>query len=348
MLRWIVTWTYSLYYLAVKIAEPVNVSPRSRPTGLAEDLSNDPQPQNQKQHRASIARRISGRPSYNASSSSIASQSGAGSLTQPGIANPETNIPNPDERQYRDHADHDAPSKLVKQVLHWLHEEKEKRSQKRRQSKIHHPDHHPVESSSLVNHKVEHIESKGHHRRRSSELSDAGIALEKLEQILAENMVIDRGSLKTPTKDRRGSYFPRRSSSNRNFRKGSAVASSDTDYIDGDAIVPSAEVVLDNSKTMSYGGGAAETDADPSTLSKRAGKEKEAWFVFKSEIVRLTHTLRLKGWRRVPLDRGGDIEVERLSGALTNAVYVVSPPKDLPQTPRNDSSTSLVPHRPPP
>ena len=333
--------------LAVTIAEPPNVSPLSRPVGLAEDISNDPQPQSQKQHRASIARRLSGRPSYNASSTSIASQSSAGSATQSGPANPETNIAKPDERQHRDRAHHDASSKLVSQIRDWLHEEKEKRSRRRR-SKTHHPNHHSVESSSLVNHKVEHIENKGHHRRRSSELSDTGIALEKLEQILAENMVIERDSLKTPTKDRRGSYFPRRSSSNRNFRKGSAVASSDTDFVDGDAIVPSAEVVLDNSKTMSYGGGAADTDADPSPSNKRAGKEKEVWLIFKSEIVRLTHTLRLKGWRRVPLDRGGEIEVERLSGALTNAVYVVSPPKDLPQTPRNDSSASLVPQRPPP
>lgn len=319
----------------------------SRPIGLAEDIGNDPSPQNQKQHRASIARRLSGRPSYNASSSSIASQSSAASAAQPGLANPETNTAKPDERQNRNYTDHDASSKLVSQVLGWLHEEKEKRSQ-RRQSKTHYSDHHPVESSPLVNHKVEHIENKGHHRRRSSELSDTGIALEKLEQILAENMVIDRNSLKTPTKDRRGSYFPRRSSSNRNFRKGSAVASSDTDYADGDAIVPSAEVVLDNSKTMSYSGGAADMDADLSTSKKRASKEKEAWVVFKSQVVRLTHTLRLKGWRRVPLDRGGDIEVERLSGALTNAVYVVSPPQDLPQTPRNDSSMSLVPQKPPP
>ena len=263
------------------------------------------------------------------------------------MTNPETRDAKQDEAQHRGHATNETPTKLISQVLDWLHEEKEKRSRKRR-SNSHHPDHHPVESSALINHKVEHLESKAHHRTRSSEFSDSGIALEKLEQILAENMVINRDSLKTPTKDRRGSYFPRRSSSNRNFRKGSAVVSSDTDYVDGDAVVPSAEVVLDNSKTMGYGGGPADSDADLTASNKRASKEKEAWLAFKSEIVRLTHTLRLKGWRRVPLDRGGDIEVERLSGALTNAVYVVSPPKDLPNTPKNDSSTSLVPQKPPP
>lgn len=63
--------------------------------------------------------------------------------------------------------------------------------------------------------------------------------------------------------------------------------------------------------------------------SRRAKKERAAWVTFKNDIIRIAHTLRIKGWRRVPLDSGDSIEVERLSGALTNAVYVVSPPKDL-------------------
>jgi choline kinase len=43
---------------------------------------------------------------------------------------------------------------------------------------------------------------------------------------------------------------------------------------------------------------------------------------------------------------GGDIEVERLSGALTNAVYVVSPPKNLPAL--NSSNPAAKPHTPKP
>ena len=76
----------------------------------------------------------------------------------------------------------------------------------------------------------------------------------------------------------------------------------------------------------------------------------EAWVTFKNEIVRLAHTLRLKGWRRVPLDGGADIEVERLSGALTNAVYVVSPPKRLPENPSDtqDGAGPPRPRKPPP
>jgi choline kinase len=105
--------------------------------------------------------------------------------------------------------------------------------------------------------------------------------------------------------------------------------------------------MLDNSKTLSYSGGSADSSTENVTLStsKRAEKEKKAWLAFKSEILRLAHTLRLKGWRRVPLERGGDIEVERLSGALTNAVYVVSPPAELPLTSNTNSST---PHKPRP
>lgn len=93
-------------------------------------------------------------------------------------------------------------------------------------------------------------------------------------------------------------------------------------------MVPSCDAVLDNSKTLSYTGGSTESLPESGGTTEKVAKEQD-WSVFKSEIVRLAHTLRLKGWRSVPLERGGDIEVERLSGALTNAVYVVSPPKDV-------------------
>jgi len=50
------------------------------------------------------------------------------------------------------------------------------------------------------------------------------------------------------------------------------------------------------------------------------------------------------------MEKSSEIEVERLSGALTNAVYVVSPPKNLPHrldhTDTNESHT-LKPRRPP-
>jgi choline kinase len=99
--------------------------------------------------------------------------------------------------------------------------------------------------------------------------------------------------------------------------------------MEGDVIVPSCDAWLDNSKTLSYTGGAAASTDDVSTVSNKAEKERESWLTFKNEIIRIAHTLKLKGWRRVPLGSGETISVERLSGALTNAVYVVSPPTDI-------------------
>jgi choline kinase len=124
---------------------------------------------------------------------------------------------------------------------------------------------------------------------------------------------------------------------------------SDSDYFE-DAVVPSVDAVLDNTKTLSYTGGAVSSDevVRESELQTRRAKDKEHWLTFKTEIVRLTHTLGLKGWRRVPMESSGDIEVTRLSGALTNAVYVVIPPRQVPP-PKNPGRTpNLVPRRPPP
>ena len=75
----------------------------------------------------------------------------------------------------------------------------------------------------------------------------------------------------------------------------------------------------------------ATSETDLPNLSKRAAKELEAWRKFKLDVVTLTHTLKISGWRRVPLEQSGEIDVERLCGAMTNAVYVVSPPKYLPE-----------------
>jgi len=80
--------------------------------------------------------------------------------------------------------------------------------------------------------------------------------------------------------------------------------------------VPNVEAVLDNSKIVNNP--AAQTDNDITTVKS---KDKDQWIAFKCEVVRLTHTLRLKGWRRIPMERGADVDVQRLSGALTNAVY---------------------------
>lgn len=78
--------------------------------------------------------------------------------------------------------------------------------------------------------------------------------------------------------------------------------SSDTDAnAEGDVLVPGCEVVL-------------------------GLPEKIGWDGFKEEVLKLAHTLRCKGWRRVALERYKELEISRISGALTNAVYMVSPP----------------------
>ena len=178
--------------------------------------------------------------------------------------------------------------------------------------------------------------------------------MERLEQILSNSVGLGDGNNSFHAEDRKESLSRRRTkrqgSSRSLLRKASAIASSDTEYQEPDIDVPSAEVVLDNSNTLGYSRRHESMELDPANHKKRAVKEREDWLQFKMEIVRLSHTLRLRGWRRIPLDRGGDIDVERLSGALTNAVYVVSPPRDLLQTDltARDSITSLVPKRPPP
>ena len=154
--------------------------------------------------------------------------------------------------------------------------------------------------------------------------------MQKLEKILAEHAVFAKHAPKSL--DKEGSYFAKRKRSSRKLRNNSFIPyPSDTEHHDGEPVVPTTDVVLDNSKIVGY------TDA----------KGDDSWSEFKNEIVRLTHTLRLKGWRRVPLDRGNEIDVQRLSGALTNAVYVVTPPPIAPDTPSLDNATVNVPRRSP-
>lgn len=261
------------------------------------------------------------------------------------------------EEHSHKHHEHRAHQhdKLLFQVSEWLQREKAKRAA--RKSKGRSSKHKDVADSTEVSGlgttsgtdsgagSVKERETRPSKPRTHSQGSDSEISLEALQKILEENMSgfssASSTSLRRPSLTTGGK---RRASSIRSHKGG--FASSDTEYQDGDVLVPSCDVVLDNSKTMSYTGGTADSAATTVTLntSRRAEKERLAWVDFKGEIVRLAHTLRLKGWRRVPLDRGGDIKVERLSGALTNAVYVVLPPDDLPL----NAANSVHKHKPPP
>ncbi|CAK7229930.1 hypothetical protein SBRCBS47491_007416 [Sporothrix bragantina] len=187
-----------------------------------------------------------------------------------------------------------------------------------------------------------------HHRAPSTGSASSEVSLDRLQRIIDDNMsalgiesisnyvgglrIGGGGGLSGSGISNSG----RRHSRTMRYQP-SRTASSDTEYFDGDVMVPGCDAVLDNSKTLKYSASStniplssSRTASDAGSISsRREDKERQAWVRFKNEIIRLAHTLRLKGWRKVPLDAGETITVERLSGALTNAVYVVSPPADL-------------------
>lgn len=343
---------------SVLIAEPESISPEPSPRIVPADRKQSSRASlSSKQHRTSTSKRLSGRPAADTSSPSLHSISTISSVESDTTPDP-TDHGNEVRLEKSHHVARlqDPASHILSQVAEWLHQEKSKKAAHKAKKHSHAKLAHAAEATKNLVNQFRSDESKSNnerHVRTSSDVSEGSLALEKLEQILSNSMGLGGADSLTPTDDRKDSYFPRRRSRRQGsarglLRKASTIASSDTEYQEPDIDVPSAEVVLDNSKTLGYSGGAANVDLlNP---NKRAVKEKEAWLQFKMEIVRLSHTLRLRGWRRIPFDRGGDIDVERLSGALTNAVYVVSPPKDLSQTQSiaRNSTASLVPKKPPP
>ena len=209
--------------------------------------------------------------------------------------------------------------KLLSQVGEWLEREKLKASRRRakpRRPKSKSP---PVDDKTAA----EPAPPAARPRADSIDSQSSEASLDRLEFILHDSM-LHLGLNSMPKYTPKVSRPKRRATSRASLHR---AASSDTDYVDGDAVVPDCDVWLDNSKTMGYtGGGAGAGGAEDA--AERADKEHEAWLGFKNEIIRTAHTLRLKGWRRVPLGGGDAVTVERLSGALTNAVYVVTPPRD--------------------
>lgn len=347
------------YVSAVLIAEPESISPQLSPrSGPADGKQSSYGSTKSKKYRTNNSRRLSGRAAPDVGSPSLRSKSSLSSVGSSVALEPNKTERKSSEAKPRHHVGHhDRASHIISQVAEWLHNEKARKAASKKGKHGHPRLAHAAEATINLVDQVRSDESSRHkarHVRADSDLSDGSLALEKLEQILSKSMDVDKDGSRTPTEDRKDSYFPRqkakRQGSKGLIRKSSTIVSSDTEYQESDIDVPSAEVVLDNSKTLGYSGGTASSDVDLTNPKKRAAKEKEAWLKFKHEIVRLTHTLRLKGWRRIPLDRSGDIDVERLSGALTNAVYVVSPPSNIPLTPSiaPDSAVSLVPKSPPP
>jgi choline kinase len=216
--------------------------------------------------------------------------------------------------------------------MRWLQKEKKRRAaakaRKRleKQSKKHDqtvtPGAPPSEAPVAIT-EPENVEGESS-RRPSNASSEGSVALEMLREMLEHQMTIHE---RHPIRSLRSNHSMR---SFKMFRRLSTAASSDTEFNDGDMSVPSCDVVLDNSKTLLYSGGTAvDNDSRPYLSRTVSTRERDAWKMFKREIIKIAHTLRLRGWRRVPLDQPDTINVERLSGALTNAVYVVSPSKNL-------------------
>lgn len=217
---------------------------------------------------------------------------------------------------------------LFNQVSEWLQHEKVRRNARkaRRAEAVSNPSDGAVENTER---------SSGEHHRSS----ESTFSLDKLESILLKYANVAPGPVSRQANKRANRRRPK------GLRRGSA---SESDYTDLEAPVPSVEAYLDNSKTLAYSGGAGEDEAADSSSSSKRGKGREAWNTFKTEIVRLAHTLQLRGWRKVLMENAADIEVVRLSGAMTNAIYVVGPPKNLPIPTTSSSSSSIVPRRPPP
>ncbi|KAL4939729.1 hypothetical protein BDV06DRAFT_230865 [Aspergillus oleicola] len=233
---------------------------------------------------------------------------------------------------------------LFSQVYDWLSREKSKRKSSKKTSASTNING-SVNGISSGNNASGSLETEGNGdgaplAKTASQGSDTGLALDGLEKILL-HYASRYDSRPTSTCSSRRST--RRRPQLKGLRRGSA---SESDY-ELDPVTPGVDAVLDNSRTLSYTGGGAETE-DGDAASVRRAKDREAWVVFKSELLRLTHTLELKGWRKLPMDSAAEIDVERLSGALTNAVYKVTPPQNIPPPRAEDGSYTLVPRRPPP
>ncbi|KAJ4386317.1 hypothetical protein N0V93_009210 [Gnomoniopsis smithogilvyi] len=326
---------------AVQITEP-----EPEPLPLEEPLI-------KRQFSAGVSgKRLSGRPPINPSNSSRSSffsQNSMDSVELNGLQAPPL-IQTPDEtgiqsgQQQGSHLQHAtqkvdrASERLLAQVAEWLQREKAKRESKkprrhhlRRKHRAHALEETVKEEPEP---EPEHEAEAGAtlYRTASIDSNSSDVSLHRLERIIQDGMAalgLNNIPQYNPRIGRRSSQRSKKHASRSSLHL-SRAASSDTDYVDGDVLVPSCDAILDNTKTLKYGQGNAE-DSN-SVSSKRMEKEERAWTTFKNEIIRLAHTLRLKGWRRVALDSGDEISVERLSGALTNAVYVVTPPENLPDS----------------
>jgi choline kinase len=282
-----------------------------------------------RQYAASVSRkRLSGRPSVER----LASYKPAVSEGNPSLSS----LLSDSSTEAGSHGHH-AHENLLKQVGTWLKHERDRRHArraKRKAGKGGAPDHEPAKDTTDKS-----SEDAGPRRRSSSESSHGENSLDQLAHILERTLSIK------PAEARKRSNHLRRLSTG--LKRHSAI-SIDSDYFESvDQLVPGCEAILDNSKTMAYNIDEPGHERVGELSEKEARKEREAWNKFRTEILRLVHTLKLKGWRKVSMELSNELDVQRLSGALTNAVYVVSPPKNLPAQEQGDDGPPK-PRNPPP
>lgn len=251
------------------------------------------------------------------------SQVASASVLTPQLSNVRAESPELSTKPSREDGDGQV---LYDQVLQWLQDEKARRAEGR-----------PVKSKPDADQSTsvqDLVDSREHQ------------SLEKLEQILARfsastSLSAAQSQRQAPTATTGGRVHGRRASLARALLKSKQKSShgSETDAGDAVATVPHVEASLDNSKTLAYSGGAADTRTDAADKTK----DQQNWDTFKGDILRLTHTLGLRGWRRLDPEYGPAIQVERLSGALTNAVYVVKPPKNYTLLQKKDENGNIIP-----
>ncbi|KAI0010416.1 kinase-like protein, partial [Xylariaceae sp. FL0662B] len=232
---------------------------------------------------------------------------------------------NPQDGSHSHHPHHHHQvDRLIAQVTDWVEHERVKQ-QNRKARRIHSARRRTPKNDADKS----ETQQPERARKYSIDSQSSDVSLDRLQKIIDDSI---------STLDLTGvhHYSSKRRSQRKRSINLSRTASSDTEYVDGDIRVPKCDAVLDNTKALSYSG---DTTSFP---SKGEDKERKARITFKNDIIRLTHTLRLKGWRRVPLDSGEDIDVTRLSGALTNAVYVVSPPEGLKSEEGKRNPTKLL------
>lgn len=261
-----------------------------------------------KQRRAPVGKKWLARPpSYHSSSfASLSSQASSLRSEPPPLDEGNRSVK---------HGDEDPQSSLFNQVYEWLRYEKAK-GRARKMNLAGQTDGAASDDDAPL----------------ESGMSDSDSpSLDRLEKILVGHANRDGNAGPVPV---------RRSTRRRvkGLRRGSA---SESEYAESETGVPSVDAVLDNS-SLSYSVGAEEGE---SVMTARESTDGENWMTFKREIVRLAHTMAIKGWRRIPTEVAGDIDVVRLSGALTNAVYVVTPPENAPDS--KEGATSLAPRKPP-